>query len=326
MDAYTIDQIASLMPSSSSPHMTAATASMHFGGSDVHARAAESFIAQYMRPAFGWNAAITFAQARAPFPIPLVGRDHWVYRAYLFQLDPDKFFDKVVAMAWHMQHQQEGDVSLASKLQAMILSYKCTSTNPADKTRLLYEHLRFIADFLGIPYEVVEAYEILFFNVIDRKDDALFIAHEVYPGTRFVEFQETYFTHTSLRDLVRRAGYNHRDTQMTAYLLGIGDRKFISELASRPDREEELSKHFMGNGLIMARANLLNHRSIGLSRATTLMAAARQSGQVVVDHPLISLADSFTAQMSHVKNITQAGYDYQLRKDAGEIMESTSTD
>lgn len=326
MDAHTIDQIASLMPTSRSPHVTAAAASMHYGGSDLHARAAESFIAQYMRPAFGWNAARTFAQIRAPFPIPLVGRDHWVYRAYLMQLDKEKYFDKVVSMAWHMQNQREGDVSLASKLQSMILSYKCTTSDPAEKTRLLYAHLRYIADFLGIPYEVVEAYEILFFNVLDRKDDALFIAHEVYPGTRFVEFQETYFTHTSLRDLVRRAGYNHRDTQMTAYLLGIGDRKFISDLAGRPDREEELSKHFMGNGLIMARANLLNHRSIGLSRATTLMAAARQAGQAVTEHPLISLADSFTAQVSNVKRLTQAGYDHQLRKDAGEILDAVQVD
>jgi hypothetical protein len=162
----------------------------------------------------------------------------------------------------------------------------------------------------------------LFFNIIDRKNDALFISHEVYPGTRFVEFQETYFTHTSIRDMVRRAGYNHRDTHMTAYLIGIGDRKFVGDLAGRPDREEELSKHFMGNGLIMARANLLNHRSIGLSRATTLMAAARQGGQNVTEHPMSSLVDSFTAQVSHVKRITQDGYDRQLRMDAGEVIEA----
>lgn len=306
--------------------MSAATAALHFGGSDVHARAAESFISQYMRPAFGWHAAITFAQAKAPFPIPLLGRDHWIYRAYLMQLDADRFFDKDVSMAWHMHNQKEGEVTLASKLQSMILSYKCTATDESDKIRLLYDHLRYVSKFLGIPYNVVEAYEILFFNVIDRKDDAIFISHEVYPGTRFVEFQETYFTHSSLRDLVRRAGYNHRDTHMTAYLLGIGDRQFIGDLAGRPDREEELSKHFMGNGLIMARANLLNHRSIGLSRATTLMAAARQSGQAVVDHPLISLADSFTAQVSSVKMLTQDGYDHQLRLDAGEVIDVSITD
>ena len=326
MDADTIDLIASLMPTSGSPRMTTAAAGMHFNGSAVHARAANSFIAQYARPAFGWHSAVTFAQAKAPYPVPLVGRDHWIYRAYLMQLDADKFFDKAVSMAWHLQHHQEGEVSLASKLQAMILSYKCSSTDHGDKTRLLYAHLRYISDFLGIPYDVVEAYEMLFFNVLDRKDDAFFIANEVYPDTRFVEFQETYFTHTSLRDLVRRAGYNHRDTQMTAYLLGIGDRKFISELASRPDREEELSKHFMGNGLIMARANLLNHRSIGLSRATTLMAAARQSGQAVVDHPLIALAESFTAQVSNVRRLTQEGYDHQLRMDAGNIIDAIPGD
>ena len=320
MDAHTIDQIASLLPGSMSPHVTLETAAMHHRGTSKHARAAESFISQYMRPAFGWHAARTFAQARAPFPIPLVGRDQWIYRAYLMQLDEDRYFDKVVSTAYHLQTNQEGEVSLASKVQSMILSYKCTAKDPVDRTAQLYAHLRHVSEFLGVPYDVIEAYEILFFNVMDRRDDALFIANEVYPATRFVEFQETYFTHTSLRDLVRRAGYNHRDTQMTAYLLGIGDRQFISDLASRPDREEELSKHFMGNGLIMARANLLNHRSVGLSRATTLMAAARQAGQSVVEHPLVALADSFTAQVGRVKKLTQDGYDHQLRLDAGELV------
>ena len=321
MDADTIDHIASLMPTSLSPNMTLASAAIRENGSFKHARAAESFISQYMRPAFGWHAARTFAQHRLPFPIQLMGRDHWVYRAYLMQLDENKYFDKVVSMAWHLHLNNEGDVSLASKLQSVILSYKCSSKDPADKYRELHKHLRYLSDYLGIPYDVVEAYEVLFFNVLDRKDDAMFIAHEVYPGTRCVEFQETYFTHTSLRDLVRRAGYNHRDTSMTAYLLGIGDRKFIGELASRPDREEELSKHFMGNGLIMARANLLNHRSIGLSRATTLMAAARQAGQTTTEHPFVALTTSFTEQVGRVKRITQAGYDHQLRIDAGELLD-----
>lgn len=320
MDAPTIDLIASLMPTAPSPHISAAMAGMSYGGSMLHARTTQAFVAQYMRPAFGWHAAVTFAKAQQPFPVPMVGRDHWVYRAYLMQLDQEKYFDKTVCMAWNMQMNTEGEVSLASKLQAMILSYKCTSKDPEDRAMAAYAHLHFVADFMGIPYDIVEAYEVLFFNVIDRKDDMMFIANEVYPETRFVEFQETYFTHTSMRDLVRRVGYNHRDTQMTAYLLGAGDREFISGLASRPDREEELSKHFMGNGLIMARANLLNHRSIGLSRATTLMAAARQGGQQSADHPMTSLTDSFTNQVSHLKRITQEGYDHQLRLDAGEIV------
>lgn len=307
-----------------SPLMSLASAGLHMNsvGPSAHARAANSFISQYLRPAFGWHAARVCAQARVPFPVPLVGRDHWVYRAYLMQLDEERYFDKSVAMAWHLQHQGEGDVTLAAKLQSMLLSYKCTSKDPEERVKQLYEYLRFLSNFLGIPYDVVEAYEILFFNVLDRKEDAIFISHEVYPGTRMVEFQESYFANTSLRDLVRRAGYNHRDVYMTAYLLGIGDHKFISDLAGRPDREEELSKHFMGNGLMMARANLLNHRSIGLTRATTLMAATRQSGQTTVEHPMISLTDSFTAQIMGIKRITQEGYEHQLRVDAGEVIEA----
>lgn len=288
----------------------------------MHARAANSFISQYMRPAFGWHAARTFAKLRLPFPHPMVGRDQWVYRAYLFILDPDKYFDKTVSMAFHMQHITEGEVSLASKLQSMLLSYECVNKSVEENVKSLYDHLQRIATYFGIPYELVEAYEVLFFNVIDRKNDAMFIAHEVYSGTRFVEFQESYFANTSLRDLVRRAGYNHRNVQMTAYLLGIGDKKFISELANRPDREDELAKHFMGNGLIMARANLLNHRSIGLTRATTLLAASRQGGQASSEHPYMNLSESFTAQIYNVRMAGEAGYDRQLRLDAGELIEA----
>ena len=34
----------------------------------------------------------------------------------------------------------------------------------------------------------------------------------------------------------------------------------------------------MGNGLILAHTSLLNQRNVGMSRALTLLAAARQSG------------------------------------------------
>lgn len=319
MDATTIDLLISMLPSSAVPRVTVASASIHAPSTRMHAQAAEAFISQYMRPAFGWYSARECATIHAPFPVAMVGRDSWVYRAYLMQLDPSRFYDKTIAMAFSLHCQDPSTVKMCEKLQAMLLTFNCKDPSPIKQHDAIVAHLAHVAQFFGMPYELVEAYEILFFNVLDRITDAIYIAHEVYPDTRIIEFDENYFSSSSLRDMVRRAGYNHRDKDLTAYLIGIGDRGYLADAAGREDREAELARHFMGNGLILARTNLLNHRSVGLSRTTTLMAATRQGGNTVTEHPLASLSDTFSEQVAKLRMATQEGFMHQQRLDAGEL-------
>ncbi len=123
----------------------------------------------------------------------------------------------------------------------------------------------------------MEAFEILFFNVLDRHEDGLYLSHIVYPEGRLVEFDENYFANTPDCDLILRAGYNHRDVDLVAQLVGMGDSSYVTELGARRDHEAELERQFMGNALVMGQSGLLNQRSAGMQRAVALLAARRSS-------------------------------------------------
>ena len=52
------------------------------------AKRAGAFVQIHTEPEFGWHIAKTFAGARVPFPVTVIGRDHWLFSAYLMHLDP----------------------------------------------------------------------------------------------------------------------------------------------------------------------------------------------------------------------------------------------
>jgi hypothetical protein len=53
-------------------------------------------------------------------------------------------------------------------------------------------HLALVAEVTGIPRLTVEAFEILFFNVLDSHQDGLYLSNWAYPRGRLVEFDEDY--------------------------------------------------------------------------------------------------------------------------------------
>lgn len=313
MDALTIDILASLDPAAKIRKPPVADHGMVSEPFPLYAESLEQFLSRYSRVNFGYYIAQQFARAKQPLPIPLFRRDYWTFRAYLMLLDPYRNYDKHIADAFHIAHLTGGAADLGKTLRSMLL----TVISPTPD-----QQLSAVAARTGMPKDTIEAYEALFYNVLDRQQDALYIANEVYPNTRIVEFSDDYYQTTPLGDLLKRAGYNYKDMDLTAYLAGLGDRTYMAKLAAMDNREAELSKHIMGNGLILSRANLLNQRSIGMSRANSLLAASRQSGQQVDEPALASCSEFFSTQLMEAVNISRDRTVQMMREDAGTIVEA----
>lgn len=251
---------------------------------DIADEARAKFIATYSNPAYGWDISMAYASARVVLPATLNGRDHWLFKAYLMRIDSRRWRDADVMGAWALANLVESR-SLKTKVCSLLLS---GCGKDPDK------HRRAVAEAASIPFRVLEAFDTLFYNVLDRAADAAYLSEQVFPHTRYVSIAEDYLKITGIADLVKRASYNHRDLEMSTYLAGFGDESFMAKLSARSDREQELTRHLMGNALMLVHAGALNQRSIGLQRAQGLIAASRQSGPTI-ETPAIADASIFMA-------------------------------
>ncbi len=138
-------------------------------------------------------------------------------------------------------------------------------------------HLNLVAEKAGIPRPTVEAFEILFFNVLVRHQDGLYLSSLAYPDGRLVELDEDYFGTTPVTDLLLRAAYNYRDIDPVSRLASMDSTACLRDLSAlhAGGAEAELEKKMVGNALLMAKLGLLNQRSVGIQRATTMLAARR---------------------------------------------------
>lgn len=244
-------------------------------------RSMARFAARYAQPDYGWTIAARFADRRVKFPLLLKARDSWVYRAYLSLLDA-RVRDPVVEEAMFLALRGYDAPIRKAAIEGMLLA-ACAAPIP--------EALREVAQRTGIDLRVLEAYEVLFFNVLDRAQEHAYVGALVYPQSRAVELQEDYHRTVTHAHLIRRLGYNKRNMALTAYIAGLGDRTPLTKLAARENSEIELTNNFMATGLLLASSNLLNQRSPGLSRATTLAAASRSAGPQVVRPSITNIGD-----------------------------------
>lgn len=210
------------------------------------------------RPEGGLYAARSFARARRPIPLAMIGRNRWVYTAYMALLNPADYFDGDLEAA----HQIAKHPETAAKLKALII---------AGLGKPVEEHLTLVASITGFSRWTVEAFEILYFNVLDRHRNALYISNIVYPKTRLVEFAEDYIETTPIGDLLLRAAFNYRDIDLVQYLAGMTAADRRKEFAKLHEQEEEFRRSLIANGQLAVDAGLINQPGVGLARATALL-------------------------------------------------------
>ncbi len=259
---------------------------------------ARAFVSIHSDPAYGWHVARAFARAKKTFPVTVIGRDRWLFSAYLMHLNPTAYGRCEVETAFKISQQPD----LSAKLKALLIT---GLGNRID------EHLSLVAEKIRIPRFTVEAFEILFFNVLDRHQDGLYLSSLTYPDGRLVELAEDYFDTTPIADLLLRTAYNSRDIELVSHLACLDRASLAKERFALRESgaEAELEKKMMGNALLMAKLGLLNQRSVGLQRATRLLAARRgplDTTTVVEDVKAPYLDVDLAAALAAVPPITEA--------------------
>ena len=230
------------------------------------------FIRSYTDLSFGWNFARTLHANNMEFPCWLKGKDAWVWRAWMGLKDPaNRDPDLVAAMAL----ARDGLNGRRDIVRAILVS------QDLDK-----EHLNRLCQHAPLTPRAMEAFEVLFFNVLDRRRDAMFISSVVYPRTRLVEVYEHYLRNEGMGEFLMRAGYNN-GLHDVGYWAGFSP-DLVNELVMAPDLAQRLEKHIMAHGMILARNGFMNQRADAhaLGAARGLIAAAKQGGVSTEEDPV----------------------------------------
>lgn len=155
------------------------------------------YLDAYIRPDYGWDAAMSifeFGMQRNGF---FDGRSRWIWLAAMFlqgKIPPGRN-KKIEAInwAWKIRHDTCMQGIRRTLEGALVV---------AGATR------EAAAKMLNFDIEVIEAYETLFWNVVDRAEDLAYLQNLIYPSGRMEEMVNGYMQNANLDSLLRRIGYN----------------------------------------------------------------------------------------------------------------------
>lgn len=248
------------------------------------------FATNYSKPDVGWDMAESYARERRSLPITLLGDDQWIYKAvmYLRFGCPDKH----VATAWYLGTTKEPHAKRAAEvIQALLLVENSTIGD--------------VAKLLRLDREIIAAYERLFFNVLSRRDDVLYIKNIVYPDGRMVELFDDYLRDEPLGKILTRAGWNN-GVEDVMFLAGLRRPELLHKMANSQDMAKRLEGIYMANGMITARNGWLNQGSHanGLRDAKNLISAAKAGGIQASDtNPLRKVGESLEDELRKTASV-----------------------
>ena len=218
--------------------------------------AINKFLCAYKDLSFGYHCIKAFVKDNIRLPAAIVEKP--LYDAYMFERYGVQNKDVIFAIS--LTHPSNR--SLEESVKAFLLT---------DSS------LEEIAKLTGLSTSMLDTYEKLFFNIRDRKQEALFIANVVYPDSRFVELNDNYLRNESSGRLLIRAAYNN-GLDDVAYFSGLKADSIMSSGASAITMATKLESLIMTNGYFLAR-NFVNSKSSGIAQARNILIAAKQGGQ-----------------------------------------------
>lgn len=225
----------------------------------------QKFIACYKDLSFGWTAASLLAKSEAKFPLFPDGNMRWVWLAWRMKTSPPGSEMKAIYDPIHeasvIEYSPEGRET-REVIQAMLVTNQIT--------------IEKIAEVTGMDRLVIEAYEALFFNVIDRWKDHLMLRNHVYPNSRLEEMTENYFVKSNLGTVLKRIGYNRG---MDSLLHYAGFRTNYNQQMSNAQAVEAFQTEMTNQGAQLVRDGFLNYRqSFAPVAATRGLIQARMVG------------------------------------------------
>lgn len=220
----------------------------------------EKFAVMYTDLAVGWKVARKLAALNMDFPAFVQGDDLVLRNAYLYCLDKDMYACPHVREARYLASNK----SMGEALEGLLL---CDDLD--------YEEIAFR---MNVHPRTVLTYEKLFFNVVDRHMDHLFIRNVVYPHGRLAEAYENYLETEELGNLLKRMGFNNGKEDVLHF---AGFRSGLLNSLATQNMPTKLEGVIMANGYLLARNGWANQRehAAGLISARNLIAAAKHGGQ-----------------------------------------------
>jgi len=171
------------------------------------------------------------------------------------------------------------------------------------KSSLLIEDVTFegISEKMGIPVGTVKAFEQLFFNILDRAEESLWLANVVYPEGRLVETLNDYHKNESLSMLLQRSGYNN-GMDSVEYFAGLRSNQLTS--GDMANASAKMENAIMINGFLLATNGFINQRDApGINSAKAIINAEKQGGtqNEQQDDFTGSLSDSIFTELDRYK-------------------------
>jgi len=269
----------------------------HNGRVDIHPDAleadpkSEKFIIALSCMDFGWQLVRTLADYQIPFPGGLiVGDDEMLFRAYMYRTNQRRYSTPAISQA--MALAAPSMASVRAGLEGCLLAPNATVASAAKLT--------------GLQRDTVAAYEKLFFNVLDRKDDVMYLQRIVYPHGRMVELMDNYIQQTALTDLCRRAGYNN-GAEDVMFFMGASNNALEALLQAASAKQ--LESMIMAFGLLLARNGGMNQQQAlpALTNAKQLLTAGKLGGEVNQEHALSSdLSETLRREISQYGRAAEA--------------------
>lgn len=156
------------------------------------------YLDAYIRPDYGWDAAMSiceFGMQRNGF---FDGRTSWIWLTAMYlqgKLPQQQHHRKVEAIhwAWKLRHDV-GLQGLRRALEGALVVAGATREK--------------VCQMFNFEPEVIDAYETLFWNVVDRAADLAYLQNLIYPSGRLEEMVGGYMQTANLDNLLRRIGYN----------------------------------------------------------------------------------------------------------------------
>lgn len=241
----------------------------------------------YTDLSLGWKVATACARARCPLPTALAAEDEVIFRAWCNQVNPRKYTDKAITVAktWHTDPRFSKTTK--TDLHALLVAKGSTVSE--------------VAQILKQPWDYVNAYQVLFFNIMGRKEDLAWLKQFVYPDTKMVEFYDDYLEQPQARQLLMRAGYNN-GVEQVKQLTGMSTDP-VSALGAAGSAQQ-MEAYVLASAMLMASSGWLNSQkhATAIFHARHLMTASKMGGQTTGDEaPMASISSTITEELLRVK-------------------------
>jgi hypothetical protein len=223
------------------------------------------FVAGYKQVDFGFRFCKLCADHDLGFPAMLDPEDEPLFRCWLYCINSSLYKDEIISQAVaFMTPEMAG---MRATLKGVLMAKEATHQN--------------VAAALNLNPMVVRAFEKMFFNVLDRKQDTLYRQELLFMdgSGRLAALSPGYLRSLPVEQALMRAGADNGIAD--AMYLGGASTKAIDELAATKPGPA-LERLLLAWGVLLARNGELNqsgHDAPGLMAARQIIAVQKRSGE-----------------------------------------------